>query len=47
MVRVPDDLGGSSTRGRGSVVAKSAVVTAGDVFRGVFMAVACSILPPF
>ena len=44
---IPDDLGGSSSRGRGGVVAKSAVVTAGDVFRGVFMAIACSILPPF
>ena len=47
MVRIPDDLGGSCSRGRGGVVAKSAVVTAGDMFRGVFMAVACSILPPF
>ena len=47
VVRVPDDLGGSSSCGRGGVVAKSAVVTAGDVFRGVFMALACSILPPF
>ena len=47
VVRVSDDLGGCSSRGRGGVVAKSAVVTAGDVFRGVLMAVACSILPPF
>ena len=48
VVRVPDDLGGSSSRGRGGVVAKLAVVTVGDVFRGFFfMAVACSILPPF
>ena len=47
VVRVPDDLGGSSSCERGGIVAKSAVVTAGDVFRGVFMAVACSILPPF
>ena len=47
VVRVPDDLGGSSSRGWGSVVAKSAVVTTGDVFRGVFMAVACYILPTF
>ena len=31
VVRVSDDLGGSSSRGRGSVVAKSAVVTAGGV----------------
>ena len=42
----PDDLGGSSSSGRGGVVAKSAVVTVGDVFRGVFTAVACSILRP-
>ena len=47
VVRVTDDLGGSSSRRRGGVIAKSAVVTAGDVNRGVFMAVACSILPPF
>ena len=47
VVRVSDDLGGSCSRGRGGGVAKSAVVTAGDVFRGVFMAVACSTLPPF
>ena len=47
VVRVPDDLSGSSSHGQGGIVAKSAVVTAGDVFRGVFMAVACSILPPF
>ena len=47
VVRVPDDLGGSSSRGWGGVVAKSAIVTVSDVFRGVFMAVACSILPPF
>ena len=33
--------------GIGSLVAKSAVVTAGNVNRGVFMAWACSILPPF
>ena len=31
MVRVSDDLGGSSSRGQGGVVAKSAVVTAGGV----------------
>ena len=31
MVRVSDDLGGSSCRGRGGVVAKSAVVTVGGV----------------
>ena len=31
VVRVSDDLGGSSSRGRGGVVAKSAVVTAGGV----------------
>ena len=47
VVRVPDDLRGRGSRGRGGVVAKSAVVIAGDVFRGVFMAVACSILPSF
>ena len=47
VVRIPDDLGGSSSHGRGSVVTKSAVVTAGDVNRGVFMIVAYSILPPF
>ena len=47
VVRIPDDLGGGSSHGRGSVVAKSAVVTAGDANRGVFMAVAYSILPPF
>ena len=48
VVRVSDDLSGSSSsRGRGGVVAKSAVVTAGDVFRGVLMAIACSIIPPF
>ena len=47
VVKVSDDLGDSSSHGRGAVVAKSAVVTAGDVFRGVLMAVACSILPPF
>ena len=49
VVRIPDDLGGSSGRGRGGVVAKSAVVTAGDANRGgfFFMAVAYSILPPF
>ena len=47
VVRIPDDLGGSSSHGRGSNVAKSAVVTAGDVNRGVFMAIACSILPHF
>ena len=29
MVRVSDDLNGSSSHGRGGVVAKSAVVTAG------------------
>ena len=40
-------LGGGSSHGQGSVVTKSAVVTVGDVFRGVFMAVACSILPLF
>ena len=47
VVRIPYDLGGSSSRGRGGVVAKSAVVTAGDANRGVFSAVAYSILPPF
>ena len=47
VVRIPDDLGGSSSRGRGGVVARSAVVTAGDMNRGVFMAVACFILRPF
>ena len=47
VVRVADDLCGSSRCGWGGIVAKSAVVTAGDVFRGVFMAIACSILPPF
>ena len=48
VVRIPDDLGGSSSsHGWGGVVAKSAVVTAGDVNRGVFMVVVCSILPPF
>ena len=36
VVRIPDDLGGSSSRGRGGVVAESAVVTAGDVNRGGF-----------
>ena len=47
VVRMPDDLGGSSSRGWGGVVAKLAVVTAGDVNRGVFTTVVCSILPPF
>ena len=47
VVWVADDLSGCSSRGWGGVVAKSVVVTAGDVLRGVFMAVACSILPPF
>ena len=47
VVRVRDDLGSSSSRGRGGVVAKSPVVPAGDVFGGVFMAVVFSILPPF
>ena len=48
VVRVPHDLGGSSSScGWGGTVAKSAVITAGDVFRGVFMAVEGSILPPF
>ena len=31
VVRVSDDLGGSSSRGRGGMIAKSAVVTAGGV----------------
>ena len=31
VVRVSDDLGGSSRRGRGDVVAKSALITAGGV----------------
>ena len=31
VVRVSDDLGGSNSRGRSGVVAKSPVVTAGDV----------------
>ena len=49
VVRIPDDLDSSSSRGRGGVVAKSTVVIADDVNRGVafFMAVACSTLPPF
>ena len=31
VVRVSDDIGGCSSRGRGGVVAKSAVVTVGGV----------------
>ena len=48
MVRVSDDLGGSSSRGQGGIVAKSAVVTAGGVSKirqssdEFLMAVACS-----
>ena len=52
VVRVSDDLGGSSSRGRDSVVAKSAVVHSRwcvknpSEFRWVFMAVARSSLQP-
>ena len=52
VVRVSDDLGGSSSRGRGGVVAKSAVVYRRWCvknlfeFRWVLMAVACSSLHP-
>ena len=52
VVRVPDDLGGSSSRGRGGVVAKSAVVYSRwcvknpSEFRRVLMAVACSSRQP-
>ena len=47
-IRVSDDLGGSSSRGRGAVVAKSAVITEGGVskIRWILMAVACSTLHP-
>ena len=50
VVRVSDDLGGSSSRGRGGIVAKSAVVHSRwcfknlSEFRWVLMAVACSSL---
>ena len=33
MVRVSDDIGGSSSRRRGGVVAKSAVVTEGTIYQ--------------
>ena len=52
VVRVSDDLGGSSSRGRGGVVAKSAVVHSRwcvknlSEFRWVLMAVVCSSLQP-
>ena len=52
VVRVSDDLGGSSSRGRGGVVAKSAVVHSRwcvknpSEFRWVLMAVACSSCQP-
>ena len=40
MVRLSGDLGGSSSRGRGGVVAKSALVTTGGCSDKFFMAVA-------
>ena len=52
VVSVSDDLGGSSSRGRGGVVAKSAVVHSRwcvknlSEFRWVLMAVACSSFIP-
>ena len=52
VIRVSDDLGGSSGRGRGGVVAKSAIVHSRwciknpSEFRWVLMAVACSSLQP-
>ena len=52
VVRVSDDLGGSSSRGWGGVVAKSAVAHSRwcvknlSEFRLVLMAVACSSLHP-
>ena len=45
--KLRNSLGGYGSIRVVGVVAKSAVVTVGDVFRGVFMAVVCSILPPF
>ena len=46
VVRVSDDLRGSGSRGRGGVVAKSAVVTAGGVSKIRQSSDACSSLPP-
>ena len=52
VIRVSDDLGGSSSRGRGGVVAKSAAVHSRwcvknpPEFRWVLMAVACSSCQP-
>ena len=47
VVRVSDDLGGSSSRGRGGVVAKSGGMSKNpSEFRWVHMAVACSSLHP-
>ena len=44
VVRVSDNLGSGSSRGRGGVVAKSAVVKNLSEFRWVLMAVVCSSL---